>query len=201
MLSATVAHLDAPAGPTLVVSPTGLEGCLLLRSTPAVDDRGGFARHLDAAALAAAGIDLGPDAQQSASRSRQGVVRGLHGRRAPGEAKVVRCTRGAVWDVVVDLRPGSPTCGRWEARLLAEAADEAVVVPPGCFHGFQALTTTADVAYVIDRGHDPADDLAVAADDPDLGITWPLVDVVRSLRDRSAPPAATVLAALRRAGS
>lgn len=134
--------------------------------------------------------------QDSQSRSVRGVVRGMHGRRAPGEAKLVRCAHGAVHDVLVDARPDSPTFGRHEAFHLDDVTFAHLYVPPGMLHGFQALTDIADVCYRIDRPHDPADDLGVAWDDPDLAIDWPLRPATLSARDASAGSWAELLGRL-----
>jgi dTDP-4-dehydrorhamnose 3,5-epimerase len=104
-----------------------------------------------------------------------------------GEAKLVRCSYGAVFDVAVDLRPWSPTYGRWEAFDLADTTQVSVYLPAGLAHGLQALTEVADVAYRIDRDHDPQFDAHVAHDDPELQIPWPLAVTGQSDRDRAAP--------------
>jgi dTDP-4-dehydrorhamnose 3,5-epimerase len=115
-------------------------------------------------------------------------VRGLHVRRGDGEAKLVRCSYGAIFDVIVDLRDTSPTYGNWENFELGDDSQVSLYVPAGCPHGFQALTDTADVSYVIDRRHDPSEDVSIAVDDPALAIPWPLPVTITSLRDRLAPP-------------
>jgi dTDP-4-dehydrorhamnose 3,5-epimerase len=150
--------------------------------TPHHDSRGFFTRTFDAAVASRHGIDPASFAQDSQSRSRRGVVRGMHGRSGQGEAKLVRCAHGAVHDVVVDARPGSPTFGCHEAFRLDDDQFWHLYLPPGLLHGFQALTDDADVCYRIDRPHDPSEDLAVRHDDPDLAITWPLP--VSGLSDR-----------------
>jgi dTDP-4-dehydrorhamnose 3,5-epimerase len=124
--------------------------------------------------------------QDSQSRSVLGVIRGMHGRLGRGEAKLVRCARGAVHDVLVDIRRDSPTFGKQQAFLLDDNDFRHLYVPPGFLHGFQALTPTADVCYRINRPHDPSEDIAVAYDDPDLAIGWPQPVTVVSARDASA---------------
>lgn len=122
-----------------------------------------------------------------------GVLRGLHLRSGAGEAKLVRCSYGRIFDVVVDLRPYSPT---YRDRAFFELTDETqttLYIPAGCAHGFQALTGTADVSYRIDRPHDPAEDVTIAFDDPELAIPWPLPVTSMSRRDREAPSLAQVL--------
>lgn len=168
------------------VVTTELDGVLVFEPTPHRDARGFFSRTSDDAVLAAAGIDP-TFPQDSQSRSVRGVIRGMHGRVGRGEAKLVRCAHGAVHDVVVDGRPGSPTFGRWVGITLDDESLRSVYIPRGCLHGFQALTDVADTCYRIDAVHDPAEDVSVAFDDPDLGIAWPLPAALVSDRDRAAP--------------
>ena len=167
-----------------------ITGALLFRPTPHVDERGFFCRTVDADVLRTAGIDVAAFVQHSLSRSARGVVRGLHVRRGDGEAKLVRCSYGAIFDVVVDLRPASPTYRNWESFELRDDEQVSLYVPAGCAHGFQARTEIADVSYMIDRAHDPSEDVSIAFDDPDLAIPWPLPVTLMSSRDRLAPPLA-----------
>lgn len=176
-----------------VIAVPQIAGALLLRPTPHVDERGFFSRTFDAAVARAAGIDPAAFVQDSISRSARGVLRGLHLRSGLGEAKLVRCSFGAVFDVVVDLRPTSPTYRNWESFELRGDEQVSVYVPAGCAHGFQALTEPADVSYRIDREHDPSEDVAIAYNDPELSIPWPLPVTGMSRRDRLAPPLAAVL--------
>jgi dTDP-4-dehydrorhamnose 3,5-epimerase len=169
----------------------------LFEPTPHVDDRGFFCRTFDVDVMRGAGIDPAAFVQDSLSRSARGVVRGLHMRRGNGEAKLVRCSYGAIFDVVVDVRPASPTYRNWESFELRDDQQISLYVPAGCAHGFQALTDIADVSYRIDSAHDPAEDVAIAFDDPELAIPWPLPVAVVSSRDRSAPQLATVEELLR----
>ena len=153
-----------------------------------MDERGFFSRTFDADVARAAGIDPAGFAQDSLSRSARGVLRGLHVRRGEGESKLVRCSYGAVFDVIVDLRAASPTYRNWESFELRDSEQVSLYVPAGCAHGFQALTSPADVAYRIDRPHDAAEDVSIAFDDPELAIPWPLPVAGMSPRDRAAPP-------------
>lgn len=164
-----------------------IAGALLFRPAPHVDERGFFCRTFDADVVRAAGIDPAAFLQDSLSRSSRGVVRGLHVRRGDGEAKLVRCSYGAIFDVIVDLRPASPTYRNWESFELRDGEQVSLYVPAGCAHGFQALTDPADVSYRIDRAHDPAEDVSIAFDDPELAIPWPLPVATVSQRDRQAP--------------
>jgi dTDP-4-dehydrorhamnose 3,5-epimerase len=172
---------------------TRIAGALLFQPVPHADERGFFSRTFDAEVARAAGINPDGFVQDSQSRSARGVVRGMHLRRGLGEAKLVRCSYGAVFDVIVDLRPGSPTYRNWESIELRDTDQTSLYVPSGCAHGFQALTDPADVCYRIDRAHDPSEDVSIAFDDPDLAIPWPLPVTFMSKRDRTAPPLATAL--------
>lgn len=170
-----------------------IAGALLFKPTPHVDERGFFSRTFDAEVMRGAGIDPAAFAQDSLSRSARGVVRGLHVRRGDGEAKLVRCSYGVIFDVVVDLRPASPTQGNWETFELRDDEQVSLYVPAGCAHGFQALTSPADVSYRIDRPHDATEDVSIAFDDPELAIPWPLLAAARSPRDRLAPKLADAM--------
>lgn len=173
-----------------------IAGALVFTPTPHVDERGFFCRTFDVDDMRAAGIDPAGFAQDSLSRSARGVVRGLHVRRGAGEAKLVRCSYGAIFDVIVDLRPSSPTYRNWESFELRGEEQVSLYVPAGCAHGFQALTQPADVSYRIDRAHDPAHDVSIAYDDEDLAIPWPQPVTLMSNRDLSALSLAAGLALL-----
>ncbi|AKK26604.1 dTDP-4-dehydrorhamnose 3,5-epimerase [Mycobacterium sp. EPa45] len=171
------------------IKQTDIAGLLVLVPQPFFDDRGFFTRtfdadvfdnHLGAPGLSASFI------QDSQSRSVRGTIRGMHGRSGHGESKLIRCANGAVHDVVVDIRRQSPTFGQQASVVLDDTDFRHLFVPRGFLHGFQALTPTADVCYRIDRPHDPGEDLAVAFDDPDLAIAWPIAPTAVSARDRAA---------------
>ncbi len=178
------------------IEPTALDGVLLFQPTPSRDERGLFTRTFDATVARRAGLDPHEFVQDSQSRSHQGAIRGLHGRSGRGEAKLVRCARGAVHDVLVDARPSSPTFGKHIAVRLDDSDFAHLYVPPGLLHGFQALTEHADVCYRIDREHDPTEDISVRYDDPELGIAWPLPVSVISARDLAAGSWADLVAVL-----
>ncbi|WAL94090.1 dTDP-4-dehydrorhamnose 3,5-epimerase [Streptomyces sp. Je 1-369] len=170
-----------------------IDGAFLFEPTPYADERGFFCRTFDADVVRSVGLDPNAFVQDSLSRSARGVLRGMHLRSGAGEAKLVRCSYGKIFDVVVDLRKGSPT---YRNRAFFELSDESqltLYIPAGCAHGFQALTKTADTSYRIDRPHDPAEDVTIAFDDPDLAIPWPLPPAKVSHRDREAPSLAEVL--------
>lgn len=170
-----------------------IAGAYLFEPTPHVDQRGFFSRTFDAEVVRSVGIDPDGFVQDSQSRSARGVVRGMHLRSGRGEAKLVRCSYGRVFDVIVDLRPDSPTFRNQKHLELSDDKQVTLYVPAGCAHGFQALTDPADVSYRIDRAHDPAEDVAIAFDDPELAIPWPLRPELLSQRDLQAPNLAAAL--------
>ncbi|MGE2735320.1 dTDP-4-dehydrorhamnose 3,5-epimerase [Mycolicibacterium vaccae] len=171
------------------IQRTQLTDVLLLVPLPHRDDRGLFTRTFDALEfdeyLESPGLSA-TFIQDSQSRSYRGVIRGMHGRSGSGEAKLVRCAHGAIYDVLVDMRRDKPTFGQMQAFRLDDENFHHLYVPSGFLHGFQALSDVADVCYRIDRAHDPAENIAVAFDDPDLGIDWPLPPTVISERDAHA---------------
>lgn len=170
-----------------------IDGAYLFEPTPHGDDRGFFCRTFDRDVVASVGIDPDGFVQDSVSRSGLGVLRGMHLRAGRGEAKLVRCSTGVVFDVVVDLRPGSPTYRNQAHFRLSGQTQVTLYVPAGCAHGFQSLTDPADVSYRIDRAHDPAEDVSIAWNDPELAIPWPLPGALMSERDRRAPSLAAAL--------
>lgn len=171
------------------IEKSDLAGVAVFKPEPVYDDRGFFTRTFDAALFDEFISSAGASAafvQDSQSRSAQGVVRGMHGRSGAGESKLVRCAHGAVYDVIVDIRRGSPTFGEHRAFLLDDKEFGHLYIPPGFLHGFQALTPTADVCYRIDRPHDASEDIAVVFNDADLGIVWQQTVTTVSARDAGA---------------
>ena len=134
--------------------------------------------------------ELGADAdfvQENHSRSGRGVLRGLHFQTRPGQAKLMRCARGLIWDVVVDLRRDSPTYRRWEGHELDDETHRQFFVPVGFAHGFCVLSDVADVTYKLSSVYDPETEFGIAWDDPDVGVEWPVDEPILSERDRNAP--------------
>ena len=164
-----------------------IDGAYLFEPTPYPDRRGFFSRTFDRDVIASVGIDPDGFVQDSLSRSRKGVVRGMHLRGGAGEAKLVRCSHGAIFDVVVDLRPGSPTFRNIKTFELSLDTQVSVCIPAGCAHGFQSLTDPSYVSYRIDRAHDPEEDITISYKDPELDISWPLTVTMVSDRDERAP--------------
>ncbi|HEX3316469.1 MAG TPA: dTDP-4-dehydrorhamnose 3,5-epimerase [Solirubrobacteraceae bacterium] len=170
---------------------TSLEGVLLLEPAVHGDERGFFVETYRASVWGELGVDA-TFVQDNHSRSRRGTLRGMHFQTHPGQAKLVRCARGAIYDVAVDLRRGSPTFGRWEGHELDDAGLRQLWVPVGFAHGFCVLSEIADVTYKCSSYYDPATEGGIAYDDPDVGIAWPDVDLLVSERDRTAPRLAEV---------
>jgi dTDP-4-dehydrorhamnose 3,5-epimerase len=123
--------------------------------------------------------------QDNHSRSGRGTLRGLHFQTTPGQAKLVRCLRGRIWDVAVDLRRDSPTFGRWEGHELDDDNHRQLFVPVGFAHGFCVLSEVADFAYKLSSYYDAATEAGIAWDDPEVGVEWPISDPILSERDRS----------------
>lgn len=172
----------------MIFEPTRLDGAWLLGPERHEDERGFFARLWSASEFAARGLASTLD-QCSLSYNRlAGTIRGMHYQAFPfEEAKVVRCVRGAIHDVLLDLRPASPTFGQWVARELTGDNRLAFYVPAGVAHGFQTLTDNAEVLYLIDQPYAPALAHGVRWNDPAFGIEWPLPAAVMSDRDRHYP--------------
>jgi dTDP-4-dehydrorhamnose 3,5-epimerase len=171
--------------------PTTLEGPVLLEPVVHGDARGSFHETFREDRLAELGIDE-RWVQDNHSRSARGVLRGMHFQLGRGQAKLVRCTRGAILDVVVDIRRESPTFGRWLAVELDDERHLQLYVPVGFAHGFCVLSESADVLYKCSSYYDPEQERAIAYDDPDIGIEWPEVELTVSERDRAAPRLAEI---------
>jgi dTDP-4-dehydrorhamnose 3,5-epimerase len=167
--------------------PTRLEGPVLLQPAVHGDERGFFAETWREDAWRAAGVPS-DFVQDNHSRSRRGTVRGIHFQTHPGQGKLVRCARGAVLDVVVDLRRGSPTFGEWEGAELDDVHGLQLWIPVGFGHGFCVLSETADFVYKCTNYYDAATESGIRFDDPDVGIEWPSdIELLYSQRDRDAP--------------
>jgi dTDP-4-dehydrorhamnose 3,5-epimerase len=170
--------------------PTTLSGTVLFGPAVHGDERGFFLETFRQDALAELGIDH-PFVQDNQSRSLKGIVRGMHFQ--PGQAKLVRCARGSILDVVVDIRVGSPQFGEWEGFTLDDVEHRQLYVPDGFAHGFCVLSDVADVTYKVSTYYDPGSESGFAFDDPAVGIEWPQPDeLVASARDRGAPSLAEI---------
>jgi dTDP-4-dehydrorhamnose 3,5-epimerase len=170
------------------VTQTALAGVVVVETTASTDHRGAFTRLFDEPALAAA-IGTRRIVQINHSRTQTaGAVRGMHFQYAPhAEMKLVRCLKGRVWDVAVDLRAGSATFLRWHAEELAPDNARMLVVPEGCAHGFQVLEPGSELLYLHTAPYVPEAEGGVSCNDPRLGISWPLPVADLSQRDRNFP--------------
>ncbi len=170
---------------------TRLDGVALIEPEVHGDDRGFLVETFrdDAWRELGVGVDF---VQDNHSRSSRNILRGLHFQTVPGQAKLVRCLRGRIWDVAVDLRSDSPTYRQWEGHELDDERHRQLFVPAGFAHGFCVLSEVADVAYRLSSPYDPATEAGIAWDDPDVGVEWPIADPVLSDRDRSGPRLAEI---------
>ena len=173
----------------MILTETSLKGAFIVDVTPAVDERGFFARTYCRREFKTRGVDF--DAVQcSVSYNRKrGTLRGLHFQSGPSaEAKIVRCTRGAIYDVIVDLRRESSTYKRWIATELSADNRRAVYLPTRFAHGFQTLTDDVEIYYEMSSEYDPAYACGIAWNDPAIGIEWPVAEPILSGRDQAHPP-------------
>jgi dTDP-4-dehydrorhamnose 3,5-epimerase len=172
-----------------------LGGAKLIKPRVHGDERGFFLESFRVDALADAGLPTG-FVQDNHSRSGGGVVRGMHFQ--PGQAKLVRCVRGSIFDAIVDIRAGSPTFGQWEGYELNDQTHHQVLVPDGFAHGFCVLSDVADVTYKVTSYYDPGAEGGFRFDDPAVGIEWPLAAeaLIVSARDRGAPTLAEIQTSL-----
>ena len=169
------------------VEPTRIPDVLLVKTPVFEDPRGFFMELFQADKFAAAGLPS-RFVQDNFSRSSRGVLRGLHFQNPKGQGKLVRVTLGAVLDVAVDIRKGSPTFGRWTGHELTAENKLALYVPPGFAHGFRVLSETAEFLYKCTDFYAPEHEHGVLWSDPDIGIDWPAGDPILSDRDRAYPP-------------
>jgi dTDP-4-dehydrorhamnose 3,5-epimerase len=164
--------------------PTPLEGATVILPEPLRDERGYFARTFSVEEFAAHGLDPRVNQCNLAFNERRGTLRGLHYQAAPhGEAKLVTCVQGALWDVIVDLRPGSPTHGRWHALELTAQQRSMLFVPEGFAHGYQTLEDATAVFYQMSSPHHPEAARGIRWNDPALALPWPIPVPIISERD------------------
>ena len=169
--------------------PTAIPGAFVVEIEGQTDERGLFARAFCAETFAARGLASSFPHCNISHNLKRGTLRGLHYQSAPKEdAKLVRVTRGAVFDVALDLRPRSPSYLRWAAVELQANKRNAFYIPAGCAHGFLTLTDDCELFYQVSQVYDPALDRGVRYDDPAFGIEWPCAPAVLSARDASHEP-------------
>ncbi len=171
-------------------APTAIDGPMLVDPSVFSDSRGLFFETYKRSEFAAAGI--GEEfVQTNASTSSRNVLRGLHYQLPPhAQAKLVRCVSGAIFDVAVDIRRGSPSFGRWVAQELTAENRLMLFVPVGFAHGFLTLSDRAEVNYMVNAEYHPASERGLAWNDPAIGIDWPCDEVLLSDKDRQYPPLA-----------
>lgn len=175
--------------------PGGLEGLIVIEPKVFRDERGFFLEPYNAQRYKEAGIGV-DFVQDNHSFSTRGVLRGLHFQTVPGQAKLLRCGRGKIWDVAVDIRPQSKTFGKWWGIELDSESHRQLFIPVGFAHGFCVLSDEAEVLYKCSAVYNPATESGVAWNDPDIGVEWPVQDAIVSARDQGNQSFAQFRAAL-----
>lgn len=172
----------------MIFTETEIAGAFIVDIEPARDERGFFARTCCERDFSERRL-VSSFVQCSVSRNiRRGILRGLHYQTEPHqEVKLVRCTTGAIYDVIADVRPGSPTFGRWTAVELTQANCRSLYIPAMVAHGFQTLTTEAEVFYQVSAFYRPESACGIRWDDPQLPVEWPITTPLLSPRDASYP--------------
>jgi dTDP-4-dehydrorhamnose 3,5-epimerase len=174
------------------VHATALPDVLVVEPVVHRDARGFFLETWREQEYRAAGIS-GPFVQDNHSRSTRGTLRGLHAQLRRPQGKLVRVTAGAIFDVAVDIRPESPTFGRWVGERLDDDHFRQLWVPPGFAHGFCVLSETAHVVYKCTDYYDRNDEITISWRDPEVGIVWPVAEPLVSAKDLEAPSLRSVL--------
>jgi dTDP-4-dehydrorhamnose 3,5-epimerase len=170
----------------VIFEPTPIAGAFVIGAEPVADERGFFARTFCTDEFLRQGLEPCVSQCGVSFSTRRGTLRGIHLQAPPhAEAKLVRCTRGAVYDVILDLRDGSPAFGSWWAVELTPASCRLLYVPEGVAHGFQTLEPDTEVSYQMSRAHVPEAATGVRWDDPAFGIAWPLEVTAISADDLS----------------
>lgn len=169
---------------------TDIKGVYIVEPTVFGDHRGWFMETFSDAKLKEQGLDLTFVQDNHSFSSQKGTLRGLHYQLAPkAQTKLVRCTRGIIFDVAVDIRKGSPTLGKWVGVELSAENKKQLLIPKGFAHGFMTLTDDVEVQYKVDELYSPECDRSILWNDPFIGITWPIdVTPILSAKDEKAPP-------------
>lgn len=172
----------------MIFTETKLKGAYIIDIEPLEDERGFFARSWCQKEFADRGLNAALAQCNISYNKKRGTLRGMHYQDAPyQEAKLIRCTRGAIHDVIVDLREDSPTCRQWAGVELSAGNRRMLYVPEGFAHGFQSLEDDSEVFYQMSEFYFPGYARGIRWDDPALGISWPLQDPIMSAKDRSYP--------------
>lgn len=167
---------------------TEIIGVMVIDPSPHGDERGRFMRAWCSREFSEHGLDFTPVQANMGLSLRKGTIRGLHLQNAPAlEAKLVRCTRGVVFDTALDLRPESPSFGKWFGVELSAENGRMLYVPELCAHGFQSLTDNAEILYMTSQFYTPSAVRGIRFDDPAFGICWPMAATVVSQQDRGWP--------------
>ena len=171
------------------ISGTPIEGLLIIEPARFGDERGWFSETWNAQRFAAAGIECEWVQDNHSMSSAVGTLRGLHYQKPPNaQAKLVRCTRGKIWDVAVDYRPQSPTYLKYFGIELEPQSGTQLFIPSGFLHGFVTLEPDSEIQYKCDAFYAPEADAAIRWNDPDIGIDWPLdANPILSAKDEAAP--------------
>lgn len=177
----------------------GLDGVVLVKPVVWPDTRGFFLETYHQEKYQAGGIP-DPFVQDNHSFSAGRILRGLHAQLRQPQGKLVRVILGEIFDVAVDIRPESPTFGRWVGAVLSGENFHQLYIPPGYAHGFCVLSATAHVQYKCTKPYDRDDEIAIVWNDPEIGIAWPVQDPVLNDKDRNAPRLAEIVQKLRLAG-
>ena len=179
--------MSSPQKKSFEIIDTSLAGLKLVQLTVHGDERGFFVERYQAERFSQHGIPV-TFVQDNHSRSAPGVLRGLHFQTAPTQGKLVGCVRGSIWDVAVDIRPGSPTYGHHYSVELSDMNGKLLWVPAGFAHGFCVLgDQPADVFYKVDAFYNPSTEVGIRWDDPDLKVQWPVSQPTVSARDAQLP--------------
>ncbi len=175
-------------GARVIFTELPLAGAFVIDLEPRQDERGFFARSFCARELEQHGLKTGIVQANLSQNVRKGTVRGMHYQKAPhAEVKMVRCTNGAIFDAIIDIRPDSPTYLQWTSVELSRENRRMLYVPEGFAHGYQALTDDSEVLYLVTAFYSPQDEAAIRWNDARFGITWPIKDVILSPKDAVHP--------------
>jgi len=175
----------------MIIEPTTVDGAFVIKPEPREDHRGFFARMFCKETWEKHGLNPTVNQCNASLTKKKGSVRGLHYQNAPhAEVKTVRCTQGRIFDVCVDIRPGSPTYKKWFGIELTAENHAMLYIPEGCAHGFQTLEDDSEVFYLVSAAYNKESEGGVKFDDPAIGIEWPLPVSDISEKDAAHPPLA-----------